>query len=78
MEAPSNLERLRLNHRLRIAGREASLKMQNERVRAWAAADEGSFPRYSETEDLVAEELGLLLRALGPLAFLGDGDLWTR
>lgn len=78
MEAPSNLERLRLNSRLRTVGREASLRRQKDRVTAWAATDGGPFPRYSETEELVAQELGLLLRALGSLVFLGDGDLWTR
>lgn len=78
MEAPSDLERHRLNSRLRVTGREASLRMQKERVLAWAASDEGLFPCYSESEEMVAEELGLLLRALGPLALLGDGDLWTQ
>lgn len=74
-DALGDWERRELNRRLWHVGRKATRTRHAERVAEWAASDEGDFPVYADSESAVGQELGLLLRALGPLALLDDPDL---
>jgi hypothetical protein len=74
-DALTDRERRELNRRLQRVGRDATRLRHAERVARWAMVGSGPFPLYADSEAEIGEELGLLLRALGPLALLGDPDL---
>lgn len=75
MATPTEWERRELNKKLWKHGREATRRLHERRVAAWAAADDGEFPAYADSERIVGEEIGLLVRALGGIAHLSDDDL---
>lgn len=45
------------------------------RVRAWAAADTGEYPRLEDSQRLAMQELGTLCRALEELCAIAPDDL---
>lgn len=77
MKTPTDKDRREVNRRLRHVGRAFTVRVHSRRVAQWAASEEGPFPTHTDSELIVAEELGILLSALGTLAFVDDTELWS-